>query len=144
MTKFTLTENGLTQVDNGGDGFIKTDGAETQVFLYSGSANITKAGRIAVELLCDTGMKVPNTTKVFVSHPLKEVNTVEMIACQWVMENRPSDDGKEILAWLESLGLKDYEARIINDRFVRFVMWSLFKGVKLVFVEPKTELKAVK
>ena len=74
-----------------------------------------------------------NTAQVYVSHPLQEIQTVEMIACQWVFENRPSDDSVEVLSWLESLGLEDYEARRIHDLFIRFCVYSLFNGIELKF-----------
>lgn len=134
--EFALSDNGLKVVERGGDGFIKKIQDTVEVYLYSGSGNIKMAGRIAVGLLCDGELRTSSTAKVFLSHPLQEVNTLEMIACQWVFENRPSDDSVQVLSWLESLGLRDFEARRVHDLFIRFCMWSMFKGIELKFKPP--------
>lgn len=131
---FSLVQSKLKPVSNSGDGFInKVDTEVEKVYLYTGSASLEKAGPIAVGLLCDGELRVSNTAQVYVSHPLQEIQTVEMIACQWVFENRPSDDSVEVLSWLESLGLEDYEARRIHDLFIRFCVYSLFNGIELKF-----------
>lgn len=130
--EFKLIQSGLETVDAGGDGFI--EGSEpNQVVLYSGTANLTSAGRIAVGLLFDGVLRVDGSTKVFTSHPFVQVSTVEMLACQWVFENRPSDDSVEMLNWLESLGLRDFEARRVHSLFIRFCVWSMFKGIEINF-----------
>ena len=60
---------------------------------------------------------------------------------QWIMNNRPSDEGIEIIAWLESLGLQEHLARRCYDNFIRACMAQLFDGIELVF---QPALKAVK
>lgn len=140
---FVLTTNQLTPVDSGGDGFIDQTEEGPAVYLFSASANILQAGRIAIRLLCDGPLKTANTAKVFVSHPLALVDTLEMVACQWILDNRPGDDHATIVKWLSGQGLRDFEARRMYDLFIRFCMWTAFKGVEIKFEQAQPELTLV-
>lgn len=140
---FKLIEGRLTGSENTGDGFISVENESTHVYLFPCAANIESAGRIAIEFLISDDFDVTGTTMMFLSMPKQPISTVEKVACQWMLESRPSDDANEILPWLEGMGLQDWEARKVFDLFVRYVMATLFQGVELVFEPAKPELELI-
>ena len=61
----------------------------------------------------------------------------------FIMNNRPSDEGEEIITWLKSFGLKPHLDRRFYDNFIHACLVQVFNGIELKFTPVKQHLKVV-